>query len=382
MRPPNRFCPSGCSLARCSPSAASLAFIVGFAMLGALTFLPTFMQFVDGVSATTSGLRTLPMVAGMLITSIGSGNIVGRTWGIADLPRGRHRDHGSGIRLALRHGCRPPRPWGNSRPTCSCSDRASGWCMQVLVLVVQNTSSFADLGVATSGVTFFRTIGSSFGDVIFGACRQLLLRQPNRACAGGKRSAAARSVESPQARTRLSPSKWQHPSSTLTRTGSSGAFLCAVPVAVVGLIVYRSFSRNIPLREMDAMSATDLGEGSCMPSTESPDKIPRWPSARLMRNNTGDPAGEPSPCGPTADSTSPSCGRCFGSTVISRPSASPGSPTSASSSGIPYEVLEPTFDRLVRGGYAATRRRPVVAHPNWRTARSTSSSSLLQGVDH
>ncbi|MFA5711892.1 MFS transporter, partial [Mycolicibacterium sp.] len=50
-----------------------LAFIVGFAMLGAMTFLPTYMQFVDGVSATESGLRTLPMVVGLLITSIGSG---------------------------------------------------------------------------------------------------------------------------------------------------------------------------------------------------------------------------------------------------------------------------------------------------------------------
>ena len=41
-----------------------LSFVVGFAMLGALTFLPTYMQFVDGVSATASGLRTLPMVLG------------------------------------------------------------------------------------------------------------------------------------------------------------------------------------------------------------------------------------------------------------------------------------------------------------------------------
>ncbi|EUA35612.1 putative membrane protein [Mycobacterium xenopi 3993] len=56
-----------------------LSFVVGFAMLGALTFLPTYMQFVDGVSATTSGLRTLPMVAGMLTTSMGSGVLVGRT---------------------------------------------------------------------------------------------------------------------------------------------------------------------------------------------------------------------------------------------------------------------------------------------------------------
>jgi EmrB/QacA subfamily drug resistance transporter len=56
-----------------------LSFIVGFAMLGALTFLPTYMQFVDGVSATVSGLRTLPMVAGLLLTSMGSGAIVSRT---------------------------------------------------------------------------------------------------------------------------------------------------------------------------------------------------------------------------------------------------------------------------------------------------------------
>lgn len=56
-----------------------LAFVVGFAMLGAITFLPTHLQYVKGVSATASGLRTLPMVAGLLITSIGTGTLVGRT---------------------------------------------------------------------------------------------------------------------------------------------------------------------------------------------------------------------------------------------------------------------------------------------------------------
>ena len=47
-----------------------LAFIVGFAMLGALTFLPTYLQYVKGVSATESGVRTLPLVLGLLVTSI------------------------------------------------------------------------------------------------------------------------------------------------------------------------------------------------------------------------------------------------------------------------------------------------------------------------
>jgi MFS family permease len=56
-----------------------LAFIVGFAMLGAMTFLPTYFQSVRGVSATTSGVQTLPLVVGLLVTSIASGTVVGRT---------------------------------------------------------------------------------------------------------------------------------------------------------------------------------------------------------------------------------------------------------------------------------------------------------------
>ena len=59
--------------------SVALAFIVGFAMLGAMTFLPTYLQYVKGVSATASGLQTLPMVIGLLLTSIASGTIVGRT---------------------------------------------------------------------------------------------------------------------------------------------------------------------------------------------------------------------------------------------------------------------------------------------------------------
>ena len=59
--------------------ASLLSFIVGFAMLGAITYLPTYLQYVHQASATGSGLRVLPMVLGLLITSIGSGQVVGRT---------------------------------------------------------------------------------------------------------------------------------------------------------------------------------------------------------------------------------------------------------------------------------------------------------------
>jgi cyanate permease len=136
-----------------------LSFIVGFAMLGALTFLPTFMQFVDGVSATTSGLRTLPMVAGLLLTSISSGALVGRTGRYKVFPVAGTLIMSVGFVLLSRMDA------STSAVVQSLSlfvlGSGIGMCMQVLVLVVQNTSDFADLGVATSGVTFFRTRDTS-----------------------------------------------------------------------------------------------------------------------------------------------------------------------------------------------------------------------------
>jgi predicted MFS family arabinose efflux permease len=143
-----------------------LSFVVGFAMLGALTFLPTYMHFVDGVSATTSGLRTLPMVAGMLSTSMGSGVLVGRTGRYKIFPVA-----GTAV-MALAFLLMSRMDSSTSALLQSVYlfilGAGIGLCMQVLVLIVQNTSRFDDLGVATSGVTFFRTIGSSFGAAIFG----------------------------------------------------------------------------------------------------------------------------------------------------------------------------------------------------------------------
>lgn len=72
---------------------AVISFVVGFAMFGALTYLPTFLQVVMKVSPTMSGIHMLPMVIGMLVTSIGSGQIVARTGHYRAFPIMRHRDH-------------------------------------------------------------------------------------------------------------------------------------------------------------------------------------------------------------------------------------------------------------------------------------------------
>ncbi|EUA87342.1 fungal trichothecene efflux pump family protein [Mycobacterium ulcerans str. Harvey] len=144
-----------------------LAFVVGFAMLGALIFVPTFMQYVNGVSATASGLRILPMVIGMLITSIGSGSMVGRT--------GRYKIFpvlGTAL-MTLAFLLMSRTDESTSAAVQSVYllilGSAIGMSSQVLVIIVQNTSEFEDLGVATSGVSLFRTIGGSFGAAIFGS---------------------------------------------------------------------------------------------------------------------------------------------------------------------------------------------------------------------
>ena len=323
-----------------------LGFIVGFAMLGALTFLPTFMQFVDGVSATTSGMRTLPMVAGMLITSIGSGNIVGRTGRYKVFPVVGTATMAVGFVLLSTMDAATP-TWQQS-VFLFILGSGIGLCMQVLVLVVQNTASFADLGVATSGVTFFRTIGSSFGAAIFGSLFANFLdaRIGPALIASG---APPRAAESPQALHALSPEA-AAPIVEAYADSLGKVFLCAVPVALVGFVV-SLFLKEIPLREMEAVSAADLGEGFGMPNNESPDKILEVAIGRLMRNTSDirlrTIAGE---AGCESD-----IAMLWALLQIYRQSQVFGSARLtdiAERLRVPSEVIESTFDRLVERGYA------------------------------
>jgi EmrB/QacA subfamily drug resistance transporter len=323
-----------------------LGFVVGFAMLGALTFLPTFMQFVDGVSATTSGLRTLPMVAGMLITSIGSGNIVGRTGRYKVFPVAGTAIMAVAFVLLSQMDAATP-TWQQSLYLFVLGT-GIGLCMQVLILVVQNTSSFADLGVATSGVTFFRTIGSSFGAAIFGSLFANFLAGrigPALAASG----APPRAAQSPQALHALSP-QMAAPIIDAYADSLGKVFLCAVPVAVVGFVV-SLFLKEVRLREMETASATDMGEGFGMPSTESPDKILEVAVGRLFRDSPEirlrSLAQQPG-CELTV-------AQMWALLQIYRQNQVFGSATLTGISErlrVPFEIIEPTFDALVRDGLA------------------------------
>ncbi|MGI5527902.1 MFS transporter [Streptomyces syringium] len=143
-----------------------IGFVIGFAMFGSMTYLPTFLQVVQGVSPTMSGVHMLPMVAGMLISSTASGQIVSRTGRYKVFPIA-----GTGLTalgLLLLHQLDPASGVGEMSAYFFVFGFGLGLVMQVLVLIVQNSVGYEDLGVATSGATFFRSIGASFGVSIFG----------------------------------------------------------------------------------------------------------------------------------------------------------------------------------------------------------------------
>ncbi len=144
-----------------------VGFIVGFAMFGAITYLPAFFQVVRGISPTLSGVYLLPMMAGMLVVSITSGQVISRTGKYRFFPIA-----GTAlitIGLYLLHLMTPSSSTLTDALSMLILGMGLGGVMQVMVIIVQNGVAHSELGVATSGATFFRSIGGSFGTAIFGA---------------------------------------------------------------------------------------------------------------------------------------------------------------------------------------------------------------------
>ena len=146
-----------------------IGFLLGFAMFGAINFLPLYQQTVQGASATNSGLLLLPMMVGMLV------GLAGRRPGRSPRPAGTGSSRSSaasvmtvGMVLLAMHG-RGHHQAASRRCSWSCSALGMGFLMQTTMLIAQNSVEQKDLGVASSAATFFRSIGGSFGVSLFGA---------------------------------------------------------------------------------------------------------------------------------------------------------------------------------------------------------------------
>jgi EmrB/QacA subfamily drug resistance transporter len=144
-----------------------VGFIVGFAMFGAITYLPAFFQVVRGISPTISGVYLLPLMAGLLLVSITSGQLISKTGKYRFFPIAGSAVTTLGLYLLSLMGVGTPTALDALYMLVL--GMGIGGVMQVLVIIVQNGVPHSELGVATSGATFFRSIGGSFGTAIFGA---------------------------------------------------------------------------------------------------------------------------------------------------------------------------------------------------------------------
>jgi hypothetical protein len=222
-----------------------------------------------------------------------------------------------------------------------------GLSMQVLVLIVQNTSNFDDLGVATSGVTFFRTIGGSFGAAIFGSLFVNFLNSRMGAALAAS-GAPPDAVSSPGALHRQ-PHNVAAPIVQAYSESLSQVFLWAAPVALVGFVL-ALFLREVPLRDIHD-SAVDLGDGFGMPTAETPEQMLETSIARMLR---GEPGMRLRSIAMRPDCRLDVAG-LWGVLRINRYRQMYGTARITDMADylrIPFEVLEPTVARLVAAGYA------------------------------
>ncbi len=147
--------------------SSSVSFVIGVAMFGCISFLPLFLQVAGGASATDSGLLLVPLMIGMLGASVFSGQVITRTGRYRVLPIVGTGIAATGLLLLSTMDAGTPRLESGIYMTTL--GIGLGLSMQVLILATQNSVKVSDLGVATSSVNFFRSVGGSVGVALFGA---------------------------------------------------------------------------------------------------------------------------------------------------------------------------------------------------------------------
>jgi EmrB/QacA subfamily drug resistance transporter len=143
-----------------------IGFIVGFALFGAITYMPLYLQVTKGSTPTVSGLQLTPLMAGVLVTSIASGQLISRLGRYKMFPIAGTALMVVAMFLLARLEAGTS-TWVAAAYACILG-LGLGMVMQVLVLAVQNSVEPANMGVATSGSTLFRQIGGSIGVAVFG----------------------------------------------------------------------------------------------------------------------------------------------------------------------------------------------------------------------
>ncbi|GAA1764191.1 MDR family MFS transporter [Streptomonospora arabica] len=239
-------------------AGAAVLACAGFAMMGAMAYLPLFLQAVHGYSPTASGLHLLPMVLGMLVTAVASGRPITYTGRYAAYPVAGMAV--VAVALGLLSTLGPQTPGALMSLYLLLLGCGLGVVMQVVLTAVQNAVDFRDLGAATSTGTFFRSIGGSIGTAVFGSVLAGRLAADLRERAAGGDLPQGVSVErletDPGALDALAPGTQADLLNAYA--GAVGTvFLSTVPVAVAA-VVFALLLKEVPLRS--TIATPDLDE--------------------------------------------------------------------------------------------------------------------------
>ena len=226
---------------------SAIGLIVGATMFGAVAFLPIYLQIVKGVSATSSGLRLVPLMLGVVGTSVASGRLISNSGRYRVYPIAGMAISSVGLWLLSRLGA-----------TTNMLEVSAymfilgvgvGMVMQVIVLAAQNAAEYRDLGTATAGVNFFRSMGSAFGVAIFGSIltNRLEYNLP-RLIPRGSGLTAGQLLGSTPAQLHLIPAAVRAGAVQAFSMSLHTMFLWVVPLSVVGFAL-TFLLREIPLRD-------------------------------------------------------------------------------------------------------------------------------------
>lgn len=240
-----------------------LGFILGLAMFGAIIFVPLYLQMVTGATPTQAGLQMVPMMAGMLTASVVSGRMITRF--------GRYKVFpivGMGIAtvaMYLMSSLRVDTPYWQLAIALTLLGIGMGNVMQVLIIAVQNSVHPRDVGVATSGSTFFRSMGGTIGTALFGAVltSQLMERLTAALPASATGSMELDGLTSNMARIAALP----EPIRLVVLESFTGAldrvFLTAVPILAIGFVL-AWFLKDIRLHEVKPHEHARLTESAAV----------------------------------------------------------------------------------------------------------------------
>lgn len=226
--------------------SSGIAFVLGSALFGSVTFLPLFLQTVVGVSATNSGLLLAPFMGGVVVANVVAGRITTRIGRYKPWPIIGMAAACVGIYRLSRLGLDTTQ--SETAVAMIILGLGMGLTMPMTILAVQNSVEYRNLGAATSAINFFRSMGGTFGVALFGAIFTSQLRSRVEdllgAGAGLDVSALARTPEA----IRNLPAEAHDAVITGIASGVGTIFGIALPIVAAGFVL-TLLLREIPLRE-------------------------------------------------------------------------------------------------------------------------------------